>query len=101
MANRFHVADSTCHSIIKNILINLNKIAHKFIKWPVGQKAIDTIDKFNHLRPNAFQNVIGAIDGCHVRILAPWVGRKKMPKLDSTMFINRKQVSSIVLQVGT
>lgn len=74
-------------------------MSHIFIKWPVGQEAQQTVEKFNSLRPNAFPNVIGAIDGCHIKILAPWVGRKKMPKLDSAMFINRKQVASIVLQV--
>lgn len=77
LANRFHVAESTSHLIIRNCLTNLNKIAHTFIKWPAGQWAIDTVEKFNCLRPDALQNVIGAIDWCHIKILAPWVGIKK------------------------
>lgn len=93
------MAESTSHLIVKKILTNFNKISKKFIKWPVGQKAVETVEKFNCLRPAAFQNVIGAINGCHIKILAPWVGRKKMLKLNTAMFINRKQVASIVLQV--
>lgn len=85
---------------MNNCLLALNSVAAKIIVWPSGQAAIENVNKFNSLRgDNSFQNVFGCIDGCHINTLFPWEKRTKMPKLDRNMFCNRKQVSTIVLQV--
>lgn len=101
IANRFDVAESTSHGIIICCLKELNKISNKFIQWPTGPCAQNVVNKFNSLRGrNSFPNVFGAIDGCHISILAPWEKRKKMPKLNRTMYYNRKQVPTVLLQVS-
>jgi len=80
-------------------LLQINTLNRVFIQWPSGQRAIETVEKFNALRQTSFPNVIGAVDGCHIAILAPWEKRSVMPKLDRNMFYNRKQVPSVLLQV--
>ncbi|XP_022162441.1 uncharacterized protein LOC111028202, partial [Myzus persicae] len=99
IANRFNLSDSTSHGVIINCLQQMNILNRVFIQWPSGQKAIETVDKFNALRQTSFPNVIGAVDGCHIAILAPWEKRSVMQKLDRNMFYNRKQVPSVLLQV--
>lgn len=47
-------------------------LASMYIKWPRGQDALETVKKFNTLRETSFPCVFGAIDGCHISILAPW-----------------------------
>lgn len=79
----------------------IKNIANQFIQWPTGQNAKNVVNKFNILRGNkSFPNVFGAIDGCHINILAPWEKRKIMPKLEKSIFYNRKQVPSVILQVS-
>ncbi|XP_008184876.1 protein ALP1-like [Acyrthosiphon pisum] len=64
-----------------------------------NHKAQTVVQKFNSLRgEHSFPGVFGAIDGCHISILAPWEKRTKMPKLNRTMFYNRKQVPTVLLQ---
>lgn len=75
-------------------------LANIFIRWPTGQDALETVAKFDILRATSFPNVFGAIDGCHISILAPWEKRTVMEKLDKNMFYNRKQVPSVLLQVS-
>lgn len=71
-----------------------------FIQWPTNHKAQTVVQKFNCLRgEHSFPGVFGAIDGCHISILAPWEKRTNMPKLNRTMFYNRKQVPTVLLQV--
>eukprot|EP00102_Acyrthosiphon_pisum_P018794 XP_016656004.1 PREDICTED: putative nuclease HARBI1 [Acyrthosiphon pisum] len=101
IGNRFNIAESTSHDIITNCLLAMNDVAGKIIVWPTGVAALENIQKFNSLRGlNSFPNVFGCIDGCHINTLFPWEKRTKMPKLDRNMFCNRKQVPSVVLQVG-
>lgn len=101
IGNRFNIAESTSHAIITNCLLAINDVASEIIVWPTGVAALENIEKFNSLRGlSSFPNVFGCIDGCHVNTLFPWEKRTKMPKLDRNMFCNRKQVPSVVLQVG-
>lgn len=95
------MAESTSHAIVENCLLAFNEIAGKLIVWPSGQTALNNVKQFDRLRgDDSFPNVVGCIDGCHLNILYPWEKRTKMPKLDRNMFCNRKQVPSIILQVG-
>lgn len=73
--------------------------ADRFIIWPKGNKLNDTVEGFTSLRTNAFPKVVSAIDGAHIKILAPWTKRNKMPPLDRNSYINRKQVATVLLQV--
>jgi len=61
--------------------------ADRFIIWPKGNKLYDSVKGFTSLRTNAFPKVVGAIDGAHIKILAPWTKRYKM------------QVATVLLQV--
>ena len=42
----------------------------EIIKWPSKEKYREIADEFNQNRHHSFPNVIGAIDGCHIRISA-------------------------------
>lgn len=53
----------------------MKELSGKFIRWPRGQEANITVQKFNCLRPNAFPGVLGAVDGCHISIPLP-LGKK-------------------------
>ena len=78
----------------------MNNLSGNFIQWPTNHKAQTVVQKFNSLRgEHSFPGVFGAIYGCHISILAPWEKRTKMPKLNRTMFYNRKQVPIVLLQV--
>ena len=61
---------------------------NELIKWPTGQKLIDTIDAFERMK--GFPGVVGAIDGTHIPI--------KAPKENPNDYINRKFFHSIQLQ---
>jgi len=77
----------------------MNNLSRNFIQWPTNHKAQTVVQKFNNLREHSFSGVFGAIDGCHISILAPWEKRTKMPNLNRTMIYNRKQVPTVLLQV--
>lgn len=73
---------------------------HKFIKWPRGNAIHQTLQDFKHLRPKAFPGAFMALDGCHIKVPAPWDKRTRMRHVDQRCYINRKHVASVVLQVG-
>jgi len=76
---------------------NITDISAHVIKWPCGNEELFIFRKFQNLRNKVLPGVIGAIDGCHITILAPWVKRKVIP--NKSMFYNRKQVPTVILQV--
>lgn len=62
---------------------------HTFIKWPSIEEARSTWELIKNRY--GFPKVIGAIDGTHIRIVAP--------KMNPESYINRKGYYSIQLQV--
>jgi len=67
----------------------LYKHVATFIRWPTLEECQQSIDTIK--RNYGFPGVIGAIDGTHVKIIAP--------RDNSDSYINRKGFHSVQLQV--
>ena len=81
---------STLHNIIDQMMyITVNHLQVKFIRWPDAEKRGAIAQSF--VTKNNFPDIIGAIDGSHIPIIAPNEYHEN--------FINRKSFHSIVLQV--
>jgi len=79
----------------------MNNVAGSLIVWTTENAALINVQNFNNLRGmNPFPDVFRCVYGCHINTLFPWGKRAKMPKLDRSMFCNRKQVPSGILQVS-
>lgn len=74
---------------LRRVIYALHCIAPRFIQWPNEVDAIDITEHFK--KTCGFPNVIGAIDGTHIKIRAP--------STDSASYINRKGFASLNLQV--
>ncbi|XP_066585421.1 putative nuclease HARBI1 [Prorops nasuta] len=85
---KFGVGRATAFRAIRRVSYALHCLAPRFIKWP-KENAIDVVNGFYNI--SNFPNVIGAIDGSHIRIRAP--------QQDTASYINRKGFASIILQV--
>lgn len=66
-------------------------LAPHFIRWPTAEEANEVHAGF--ARNRGFPQVLGAIDGTHIRIAAPAENHEA--------YINRKGFHSIQLQVRT
>ena len=62
----------------------------KFISWPNVNQYNDIAREFNFLAGRGFPNIIGAVDGTHVRI--------DPPAENPNAYYNRKKFHSIILQ---
>ncbi|XP_020299308.1 putative nuclease HARBI1 [Pseudomyrmex gracilis] len=87
--DRFNIAKSTGHSIVKEIVSVLTNLIPNFIVWPDMNKCNISSSVFQQ-RSNGFPGVIGAIDGCHIQC--------KAPAHNANDFYNRKGFHSIILQ---
>ncbi|CAG2243342.1 HARBI1 [Mytilus edulis] len=76
----------TVSRIVSDVLTSLCNKRNQFIKWP--RNVEETRGDFYRL--SGFPNVLGAIDGTHVRIQAP--------SEDEASFVNRKGVHSVNVQ---
>lgn len=74
---------------VRRVTRALFKVAHHFISWPSHEQAQTIMNKFKE--NSRFPNVIGAIDGTHIRIEAL--------TQNAADYINRKGYHSIQLQV--
>ena len=79
---------STAVSIVNFFLKATRKHKNRFIKFPVNKEVREKIEEFKCL--SKFPNVVGAIGGCHIEILAP--------EENPSDYFNRKQFYSVVLQ---
>lgn len=68
----------------------LNNIAPQVITWPATHELKKISDIFKNMSRAGLQNVIGAIDGCHIAI--------KAPQNHAEVYITRKCVHAITLQ---
>lgn len=62
---------SSLHDSFRRVVNALNNIADSVIVWPTGDRLTAVKNRFNEI--GVLQNVIGAIDGSHIPILAPHV----------------------------
>lgn len=74
---------------MRRVSYALHTLAPTFIQWPQGGKALEIMEEFE--KSSAFPNVIGAIDGTHIKIKAPYK--------DDQAYVNRKGYHSIHVQV--
>ncbi|KAJ4429054.1 hypothetical protein ANN_26050 [Periplaneta americana] len=87
VADRFDIAISSMHRVIRRVAIYLSNLSPQVIKWPTqNEKAISA----EHFRNNGFSNIIRVIDGCHIKI--------DKPEHDADSYINRKGFYSIQMQ---
>ncbi|CAC5400795.1 HARBI1 [Mytilus coruscus] len=89
IADTFNIDKSTVSRTIHSVSNALVRRAPKFIKFPSGHVIEENKVKFNAVAN--FPNVLGLIDGTHVRIIAP--------SQHEEQFVNRKGYHSIKVQV--
>jgi hypothetical protein len=90
VADRFGVSKSACWRILYRTghrLVNCNR-RFKIISFPAGADAERVMTEFEEI--SGFPRVLGAVDGCHIRIEKP----REFPN----SYINRKGFPSIILQ---
>ncbi|KAJ8948005.1 hypothetical protein NQ318_011893 [Aromia moschata] len=88
VADRFNISISSLHRIITRVTIFFSNLSPQIITWP-NENEKQEIE--HHFRDQGFPHVIGAIDGCHIKI--------DKPQTDPESFINRKGFYSIHMQV--
>jgi len=89
VATKFGVGKATAFRALRRVTYALHCIAPRFITWPRGPVAVNVMERFE--KSCGFPNVIGAIDGTHIKIRAP--------VKDANSYINRKGFHSINVQV--
>ncbi|XP_050505707.1 putative nuclease HARBI1 [Diabrotica virgifera virgifera] len=88
VGDRFNITISSVHRIIHRMTYFLSNLSPDVIKWPnQNEKTISE----QHFRANGFPDVIGAIDGSHIKI--------DKPENDPESYINRKGFYSIQMQL--
>lgn len=84
VGDRFGVTISSINRVIHRLTMFLSNLSPEILAWPnENEKRISE----NHFRDNGFLNVIGAIDGTHIRL--------DKPENDPDSYINRKGYYSI------
>lgn len=86
---KFGVGKATAFRAVRRVTYALHCIAPRFIQWPKDDVATAIMERFK--RTCGFPNVIGAIDGTHVKIRAP--------PIDAAFYINRKGFPSLNVQL--
>ncbi|XP_031351953.1 putative nuclease HARBI1 [Photinus pyralis] len=90
VASRFNVSKSTCWDVLQRTahrLLEVNRL-YGIIRWPYENEALETMRTFQ--RRSSIPGIIGCIDGCHVKIIAP--------KDHPNSYVNRKKFHSVLLQ---
>lgn len=94
VGDRFGVALSTVHTEVHRVVNILCSLRKKFIVWPKANECAIIEEQFRMRVAKSggpgFPGVLGAIDGCHVEILAP--------ADDQVSYTDRKMNHSIILQ---
>lgn len=86
---KFGVGRATAFRAVRRVTYALHCIAPRFIQWPKDIIASNVMEHFK--RTCGFPNVIGAIDGTHIKIRAP--------SIDAASYINRKGFPSLNVQL--
>ncbi|XP_018359987.1 PREDICTED: putative nuclease HARBI1 [Trachymyrmex cornetzi] len=89
VSTKFGIGKATAFRALRRVTYALHCIAPQFIQWPKGAVATKVMREFEQVC--GFPNVIGAIDGTHIKIRAP--------KEDPDSYINRKGFHSMNVQV--
>lgn len=87
-ADRFDVSLSTGHQLLKQVANFLISISKEWIKMPSERE--ETVAAVHFKYKCGIDNVVGAIDGCHIKI--------NKPHKEQDSYINRKGYHSLLLQ---
>ena len=90
LSGLFGLSDQCVFQITEYIMQLLNEKSKFVIKWPKKEDYHSVADEFNKKMKRQFPNIIGAIDGCHVRI--------SHSKDEAQAYYNYKNFHSIQLQ---
>ena len=88
ISDKFNVSQSTAHTAILQVLTIMSGIVPHFVSWPRGCEKRMSSAAFQ--RTSGLDGVIGAIDGCHIRV--------QRPPIRGGDYINRKCYYSVLLQ---
>ncbi|KAG9277982.1 putative nuclease HARBI1 [Astyanax mexicanus] len=92
VSRAFAMPRSTVHRVIHRMASEMRQILPKVIRHPKPEELQSISDGFVRLgNHTAFHSVVGAIDGCHVRIKAPG-------EPDAQCYRNRKLYPSVQFQ---
>ena len=88
IGDKFNVCEAAAHCTINTALEKVCEISPQYICWPDDGEKMNSVGVFN--RKCRQNGVIGAIDGCHIRI--------QRPPERGIDYINRKTYYSVLLQ---
>ncbi|XP_066590811.1 uncharacterized protein [Prorops nasuta] len=88
-SDRFDITKSSCHRIISKIVDLLVKKSTQYITWPINNELHKVQSGFYKMQ--GIKGVVGAIDGCHVKI-------KKPASKYHYAYYNRKGDYSVLIQ---
>ena len=88
ISDKFNVAQGGAHRFISRLLRDIHHFSHRYIRWPDNHSKEQNARQF--LCTSGLPNIIGAIDGCHIRI--------SRPSKHGNSYLNRKGYYSILLQ---
>lgn len=88
LADRFDISISSVFRVLRRVLAWLLTKLDTMIKWPQGHDVMRVCEDFH--RKQGISNVLGAIDGSHIRI--------EKPATNARDYCNRKKFFSINLQ---
>lgn len=91
LGSRLNLGKSSLSRDFVKIVNGLNQIASNFIKWPNAEEMERSKTHFEDRYGEQFRNTIGAIDGTYVPV--------KVPSAHHRVYTNRKQFTSMTLQV--
>lgn len=88
LTHKFHVSPPTAHGVVSEVLRVLSTMGRTFVSWPGEGQRASSAAAFHRLC--GLSGVIGAIDGCHVRL--------RRPAVRGGDYINHRSFHSILLQ---
>ncbi|XP_053710278.1 putative nuclease HARBI1 [Synchiropus splendidus] len=88
ISQRFDVSQSSAHRVVLQVLNIMSTIGTAFVSWPNADEKAASAAAFRRLC--GIKGVIGAIDGCHIRIQRP-------PRRGGD-YMNHKSFYSVLLQ---
>ncbi|KAG7463223.1 hypothetical protein JOB18_029688 [Solea senegalensis] len=88
MSETFEVSQSTAHRVISEVLNTVCTLGPTFVSWPDACEKAASAAAFHRLC--GLRDVIGAIDGCHIRV--------QRPPVRGGDYMNCKSYYSVLLQ---
>ena len=69
IAELFAMSEASVHKCVDRGVQFLCELAPEYIKWPSAEEIPHVVNSFQNLA--GFPGVVGAVDGCHIKIKAP------------------------------